>query len=253
MVRTLAAILLATCPLLTACGDLTSAEGDEGLLRFTLVTDFEVPESDLRDATIVAGHWQSLDVELTSLGREEIEDAGALTYEVSPSVDVQPEGGGDDDPPDLRLLANEPGTVRIDALEAGVVVDGIDLQFDEAASLELSVRVRIPWEEDFVVVPTGETTTVIEGSQATFLPIPLDASGDRLAGDIETEVTADPRWSVVPGVSLGGVYEDGYWTVSGEIDFYFIEPAQTTITVTDTVSGGQGQHTFMVEPVDQSG
>jgi hypothetical protein len=54
---------------------------------------------------------------------------------------------------------------------------------------------------------------------------------------------------VVPGVSLGGVYEDGYWTVSGEIDFYFIEPAETTITITDTSSGGQGEHRFVVEPV----
>jgi hypothetical protein len=242
-----------SCLLLLACGDSTSAEGDQGLLRFTLVTDYEVPQSDLRDATIVAGHRQELDVELTQAGASEIDDPELLVYEVTPEVEVESIGAGEGDPPDLGLLVSDPGRYRIDALVDGLPVDGIDLEFDRTASIELSVRVRVPWEEDFLEVPEGEVTTVVEGTQATFLPIPLGAGGERLAGDIETEGTVDPRWSVVPGASLGGLYEDGYWTVSGEIDFYFIEPADTTVTITDTVSGGSGSHQFVVEAVDQGG
>lgn len=250
MLRSIAWMVL-SLPLLAGCGDLTSAESDQGLLRFTLVTDYEVPEGDLRDATIVAGHWQRFDVDLTQKGAAEIDDPSALTYEAAPNATVELSDSGDeDDPPDMRILVDGAAPVRIDALIDGAEIDGIDFDFDEAASLELSVRVRTPWEGDFDAVPTGETTTVTEGSQATFLPIPLDAAGDRLAGDIETEVTADPQWAVVPGVNVNGVWEDGYWTSSGEIDFYFIDPADVTITVTDTVSGGQGEHRFTVEPVD---
>jgi hypothetical protein len=175
-------LALVSSVLLVACGDLTSSESDEGLLRFTLVTDFEVPESDLRDATIVAGHWQRFDIDLTQKGAQEIQDPAALLYETSPSVAVELLEDGDDDPPDLRVRVDEPGQVRFDAVADGTAIDGIDFQFDEAASLELSVRVRAPWDEDFDTVATGETTTVVEGSQATFLPIPLDAGGQRLAG-----------------------------------------------------------------------
>jgi hypothetical protein len=239
-----------SCLLLLACGDSTSAEGDQGLLSFTLVTDYEVPQSDLREATIVAGHRQELDVELTYEGDRQIADPTKVVYEATPTAELEAKPIGND-VPDLDLLVSEPGRYRIDALVDGVAVDGIDLEFDSTTTIELSVRVRVPWEEDFTEVPEGEVTTVVEGAQATFLPIPLDSEGERLAGVVETEGTVDPRWSVVPGASLGGLYEDGYWTVSGEIDFYFIEPAETTITITDPVSGGSGQHQFVVEPVDQ--
>ena len=243
--------LAISCLSLLACGDSTSAEGDQGLLGFTLVTDYDV-QSDLRQATIVAGHRQELDVELTHEGSRRISDPTALVYAATPTAELEALPIGND-VPDLGLRVDAPGRYRIDALVDGVAVDGIDLEFDSTASIELVVRVRVPWEEDFTEVPADEVTRVIEGTQAAFLPIPLDAAGERLAGVVETEGAVDPRWSVVPGASLGGLYEDGYWTVSGEIDFYFIEPADTTITITDPVSGGSGQHQFVVEPVDQGG
>jgi hypothetical protein len=241
-----------SCLLLLACGDSTTAEGDAGLLSFTLVTDYEVPQSDLRMATIVAGHRQELDVEMTYEGSRQIAEPTELAYAITPTAELEPLPIGND-VADLGVLVGEPGRYRIDALVDGVAVDGIDLEFDQTATIELSVRVRVPWEEELTEVSAGEVTTVVEGTQASFLPIPLAADGERLAGSIEAEAIVDPRWSVVPGATLGGLYEDGYWTVSGEIDFYFIEPAEATVTITDPVSGGSGQHQFVVEPVDQGG
>lgn len=233
---------------LTACGDLTDAESDNGLFRFRLVTDFEVPEDDLRDATIVAGHEQELDIDLTNAGEDQIEDASDITYRITPSDGVETDlfGGSSSNPPDLDINVPETGTYRIDAVLDGEVVDGIDLMFETSDEIELSVRVRQPWGNDFTKAD-GASSTVTEGAQATFLPIPLGAAGNRLAGDIEVDVTASPEELVVPGASVGGVYEQGVWTVSGEIDFYFIDPGTVDITLLDTVSGAQGMHTFTVE------
>lgn len=242
------ALLAITGTLCTAaCGDLIDTEGDNGLLRFRLVTDYEVPEDDLRDATIVAGHEQEFDIDLTNAGEDEIEDASDITYQVTPSDGVQTDlfGGSSSNPPDLDLIIPDTGSYRIDAVLNGEIVDGVDLQFESSDSIELSVRVRQPWGEDFSKAD-GTSSTVTEGAQATFLPIPLGNGGARLVGDIEVDVAATPPELVVPGASVGGVYEQGVWTVSGEIDFYFIDPGTVDITITDTVSGASGMHTFTV-------
>jgi hypothetical protein len=234
------------------CGDLIGATGDEGRLRFTLYTTYEVEETDLRDVTIVGGHEQRIDVELTSKGEDEIDEPSQIRYSLTPSagvtIDEDPDAD-DDDPPDIEITVDEPGDYRLEATVGTEVVDSIDLSFAPSTALELDVRVRSPWDDDFTTVPSGEVTAMEEGSQATFLPIPLDDTGDRLAGDLTTEVAADPEELVVPGASIGGVYEDGYWLVVGAIDFYFIDPGEVTITITDPVSGADGTHEFLVENV----
>lgn len=243
---------LALAALASGCGGFAGATGDEGLLRFTLVTDFELPSTDLKEVTIVAGHEQRLDVDLTQDGAREIENPEDLTYTIDAPGMITEQFPHEDDPPDAVLTITEPGAVRLEAVdETGAFVDGLDLAFDESTSLELSVRVRQPWLEAFVEQPEGAVSTVIEGSQATFLPIPLDANGERLAGDLEAQATVDPEWAVVPGASVGGVYENGYWTLSGEIDFYFIEPGDVTVTITDAVSQAEGSHDFSVEAVEK--
>lgn len=247
-----------TCPCLCACvfavgcGDFAGATGDQGLLRFTLVTDFELPSNDLRDLTIVAGHQQRLDVDLTQDGAASIDAPEDLTYTIDAAGNVAEQFGSEDDPPDALITITDPGTVRLEAIDAtGAFVDGLDLEFDESTALELDVRVRAPWEDELDKQDEGVVSSVVEGSQATFLPIPLDESGERLAGDLEATAAVDPEWAVVPGASVGGVYENGYWTLKGEIEFYFIEPGDVTVTVTDAVSGAEGTHDFSVDPVQK--
>jgi hypothetical protein len=191
-------------------------------------------------------------VDLTQDGAASIDDPGALTYSIDAAGTVKEFEWGDDEPPDALITITEPGPVRLEALdETGAFVDGLDLEFDESTALELDVRVRAPWEDELVPQDEGEVSNVTEGSQATFLPIPLDASGERLAGDLEATAAVDPEWAVVPGASVGGVYENGYWTLKGEIEFYFIEPGDVTVTVTDAVSGADGTHDFSVEAVQK--
>lgn len=246
------AVLPLVSVLVAGCGDFAGATGDQGLLRFTLITDFELPSNDLREVTIVAGHQQRLDVDLTQEGAANIDDPGALTYSIDVGGGIEEQFGSDDDPPDALITITDPGPVRLEALDAtGAFVDGLDLEFDESTALELDVRVRAPWEDKLEPQGEGQVSVVTEGSQATFLPIPLDASGERLAGDLEATAQVDPEWAVVPGASVGGVYENGYWTLKGEIEFYFIEPGAVTVTVTDAVSGADGTHEFTVEAVQK--
>ena len=49
-----------------------------------------------------------------------------------------------------------------------------------------------------------------------------------------------------------GTWEDAVWTASGDVNFYFIEPATVVFTVTDPVSLAQGTITFDVTPVQQT-
>lgn len=245
--RLLPLAMLLVSALVIGCGDVTSATGDQGKLRFSLGTDFEVPESNLRDATIVARHTQRINVDFTGRGRKQIEDPLAIRYEIS-SGTATPVGGSESSPPSLNVNVVDSGEVRLRALVDGEEIDGITLQFEQPDSLELSVRVREPWGDDLDTVATGVPTTVQEGSQITFVPIPLGVDGSRLAGEISTESSVDDRSAVVPGQSLIGVYEDGVWRVNGNIEFYLIDPTDgVTFTVTDTVTGAIGQHTFIVE------
>ncbi len=239
-------LALATILIPTGCGDILSSEGDAGLLRFKLHTDYEVAPSDLRDALIVARHPQRFEVELTSSGEDKVARPEDLSYALvgpgSPSAGTDTETSA---PYDIILTAPGAGDYRLQARYEGEVIDGIDLTFDETASIELDVKVREPWGENFQDAGASPTQ-VTEGTQATFLPIPLAASGDRLAGDIETEVEATPRDAVVPGQSVVGVYENGIWTVSGGVDFYFIDPGAILVTFTETIGGATGSHAFDV-------
>ncbi len=238
------------CAALVGCGDLTDAVGDQGRVELTLATDYEV-DGALDEVTLVAGHKQSLSVDLTSKGEDEIVEPEDLTYRLDPSAgaSIDAVGGGGSEPPDIEVLVTKPGTYRLLVVSKGKEVDSFTLKFDTSASLELVVKVRAPWQDKFEDVSEAKTSVVAEGSQAVFLPIPLDKAGDRLAGRIETRAVADPSVKVVSGSDINGVYEQGVWTGSGKIEFYFIDPGEITVTVTDLVSKATGKHAFSVTNV----
>jgi hypothetical protein len=233
---------------LVGCGDLTDSVGEQGRLRFSLATDYELDEDELTDAVIVAGHTQHIDVELTNKGEEDINEPDEITYRIEPDgADVDAIAVSGNDPPDLDLRAEEPGTYTVDAVYKGNIVDSIRLRFDTPNNLELSVRVRVPFDDDFDPVSNEAAVRVPEGTQATFLPIPKRGA-QRLAGEITTEVTATPKELVVPGEGASLVYEQSVWSVEGNVDFYFIDPGDVTITITDPISGASGS--FMFEVTD---
>lgn len=237
---------------LIGCGDQTSSAGDEGNLLYTLFTDYDVPEDQLTDARLVTGHEQRLLVSLTSRGLQEVDSPGRIQHTVLPAagVFVTNQGGSESNPPDLRILVSAPGKYTVESRDGGELVDRITLTFEEPGDFELRAHVRAPWGEDFQAA-SGDPITVEEGSQVTFQAVPLDAAGERLAGDMTTDIAVDPTWAVVPGEGVLETYEDGVWTVGGEVNFYFIEPGVVTFSVIDPVSGATGDQDFEVTPVVQ--
>lgn len=243
--------LLLGCVLFTGCGDLVTGTGEEGLVRYTLYTDYDVDEFDITDATIVAGHTQRIVSHLTNRGETELGNA-QLTHRVTPSSGVSFDLiDAGQQVPDIDITVSDPGTYTIETLDGLDVVDQISLTFDTPAALSVTTQVRDRCETDFNIV-AGSTTTVGEGAQVAFVPIPVDAAGQRLAGDMEILVTWDPGYAVASGQNLNGVYEDGSWRLGGPTSFYFIDPGTITATFEDPASDAVVTQTFEVTPVDQT-
>jgi hypothetical protein len=235
----------------TGCRDTTRAVGEHGRVEYTLVTTYEVPQGDLRDARLVTGHEQTLELQLTDRGRRDIGSPSRLQHRISPAlhaeISTDVNGSGD---ASVKLTVDEPGPYTVQSLLHGEVMDAIDLQFARPAGFEVLVRVRPPWGETFHEVTSGGTLEVEQGSQITLQPIPVDASHRRLAGALHTRVDIAPDWAVTPGVGVLDVDEWGVWAVRGALDFYLIEPGALTFTFRDTVNDVATTQAFEVGPVE---
>ena len=78
------------------------------------------------------------------------------------------------------------------------------------------------------------------------MPIPLSKSGDRLVGDIETELSATPDGSVVEGDNVLQVYEQRVVSVHSPLTIYFLEAADVNIEIADLVNETSGSRDFKV-------
>jgi hypothetical protein len=245
--RFISPLALLMALLAIGCGDITDAIGEQGRLRFSLATSYEVDEDELTDATIVARHTQRLAVDLTNKGEDDIDEPDEVTYRLNPATnsDVQTLTGSASDPPDVTLRVDEPGVYELEAVYKGKIVDSIELKFDTPDSLEIALQLRKPFEHDFDDVESSGTVTVPEGTQAVFLPIPKKGTR-RLVGAMQTDVTASPKELVVPGEGASFVSEQAVWSAEGNIDFYFIDPGTVTITISDPMSDASGSFTFEV-------
>lgn len=236
----------------SGCRDTTRAVGEHGRVEYTLVTSYDVPQGDLRDARLVTGHEQTLELELTDRGRRDIGNPARLQHRISPALHAQAstdaDGSGD---ASVKLTVDDPGVYTVESLLHGEVMDAIDLEFARPAGFEVLVRVRPPWGETFREVASGGTIEVEQGSQITLQPIPVDASRRRLAGKLHTRVDVAPDWAVTPGVGVLDVDEWGVWAVKGALDFYLVEPGALTFTFRDTVNDVATTQAFEVGPVER--
>jgi hypothetical protein len=237
--------------LLAGCVDSTSAVGEQGRIEYTLTTDYDVPQNDLRDARIVTGHEQSLALELTDRGRRDIRQVGSLRHRLSPSLHtrVETEVYGSGEEASALLTVQDPGTYTLESLLDDEVMDSIDLRFDRPARFQVLVRVRGPWEERFDEVSSGGTIGVEEGSQLVLQAVPLDASGHRLAGTLRARLDIEPDWAVTPGVGVIESTELGVFAVKSDLDFYCIEPGPLSFTFEDDVSLARTTQAFQVTAV----
>lgn len=243
--RLLPLLVLSACSL-----DDVGANGDFGRLAFQVTSDWYLEESNLREVGIVTGHPVRINVGISDDGEDVANgDAGQIRYRMSPSDGVDIEQSNDDEedspPPGMNVTVEEPGEYALEAMLRGEVFDRIDLRFDTPVAIELALFTRGPWEEEFDRVEAAESLQVEEGTQLAWLPIPLGGGAERLVGEVEVAMSADPMELVVPAENVTGVDEDDASSATAA-SLYFVEPGDVTVTIADTVNPGVGTQSFTV-------
>lgn len=233
--------------LLTACVfDSVSGVGELGRLQYTLTADTHFAEGDLTEIGLGVGYTHRVRVTVTDDGQKLIHDnAESLIHRVSPdngAVLEQEDRADDDDgkddayaAEDFSLSVPDSGEHTINSTWNGELFDRIALDFRVPTTLELMGFVRAPWAEEFI--PVEEPTLQVEkGTQYAWITVSQDEGGERLAGDITPDMGAAPIESVVPGMDVYPINEDG---VDSHIapTLYFIEAGAVTVTLTDPING----------------
>ncbi len=198
--------------------------------------------------SILTGHTQTLGTSLTDDGEDDADNPGDIEHSVSGGATIQQSDAGEDDVPTVYVTAPSPGDYTIESYLEGALFDTITLWFDSPADLDAVTWIREPGDEDFEKSQAA-TPVVPEGTQIAYVPYPLDADGDRIAGVFDAFLTADPASSVVTAYDLDGIYEDGIWGHEEEASVYFIEPGEITLTMSDVINGVDFVQAFEVEPV----
>ena len=233
-IRDIRALTIIAAAALAGCGDIVGTTGQYGNIAYTLSTDYELDESDLAEVVIVTGHPQHINLRLTDKGEQEVTDPVSVVHTITPSTGVVMEVDLDeDDISDLDLTVTDPGTYTIESWQGATLIDRVELEFDTPVELEAMFWAREPYEEDFQRLDPSDTMSIPQGTQVAFLVAPLDADGERLAGDLEIAWWADPEWAVVPGSNVYGTYEDDMWTGQVNDSLYFLEIGAVTITLED--------------------
>jgi hypothetical protein len=232
--------------LTSGCGDVTGATGELGRINYWLYTDYVIDDWSLTETSILTGHQQRINTDLTARGEQDAHDR-EITHTVTPSTGVTIEHDStDEDVSDLVITVDAPGIYTVESVINGNVFDTIDLEFDAPTELDQITFARSPGGEDFEEL-SSTSPTVQEGTQAVFLPIPYDAAGDRIAGDISVKLTADPEDMIVEGSNVLGVYEQGVLWSSSPSTIYFVDSGEVTISLTDVPNGVSAVTTFTVE------
>lgn len=232
----------------TGCLDTTSATGELGRIDYALYTDYDPGLGDLTEVGILTGHTQELNLYLTERGEDDAADLHSVSHSISPSAGVTMEYDTDDEVlDDLYITVEQPGTYTLTTQVDGALFDTITLEFEAPASLDAVTWVRSPGAAEFGE-PMAAQPTVDEGTQVSFVAIPLNIDGDRIAGEFDVSVSADPEGSVVEAYDTWGSYEDGIVGGLSEASVYFIEGGEITLTISDDLNSVDFVQTFDVVP-----
>lgn len=231
---------------LMGCGDLTSANGELGRVNYALHTDFEVEGPSLTETSLLAGHPQV--IHTSPLDSADFAQEDLITHSVTPDTGVtilQGEwvSGG---PWNFEVLVETPGTYAFETWLGEELHDRLEVVFDAPSTLDLIAWARAPWEENFEVLSRGES--VEEGTQVAFLPIPLDAVGERIAGNLFAELEASESGMIIPGANVWGVYEQSIWASTSPSSVYFINAGSVDISLTDEPNAVSAVWSFSVTP-----
>ena len=79
-----------------------------------------------------------------------------------------------------------------------------------------------------------------------FLPIPLDADGQRIAGNLFAQLDASESDMIIPGANVWGVYEQSIWASTNPSSVYFINTGNVDISLTDLPNAVSAVWSFVV-------
>jgi hypothetical protein len=230
----------------TACLDATRGMGELGNIRYSLYTEYDPGTGEITDTPILVNHAQDIYLDLSDRGERAAGDLSTVRHTVSPSDGVTLDYSADDDGLNrIEITVTDPGEYTLSSEVEGDLLDTITLEFDAPAELDAVTWIRSPDTEEFEE-PAAVQPAVDEGAQVTFVGIPLDADGERIAGRFEVEISADPEGAVVDAYDIWETHEDHVYGGTSEASVYFIEPGAITLTVSDEANGVDFAQTFDV-------
>jgi hypothetical protein len=221
-------LLLATLGAV-GCGDVARSVGDLGHVEYALNTRYLLPEGELRDLALVVGHEQSMNLDLTEQGEKRVDDEDALRHTVAPSrhADIP-----NDSFPSISLVVERAGTYTLTTFENDRTIDRIDLEFEVPDDLSVHTWIKEPGADDFESQGDQRVMVVRQGAQLSLLPIPLK-DGERLTGDIQVEITADPPTAVVAAAHVWSVTEQNVAWTESNTDLVVVGLGEVKLTIED--------------------
>lgn len=237
--------------LASGCGDTTSANGEFGRINYSLFTEYVSDQTSLTEASIVTGHQQQIYTALTSTGWSDAKNPELLVHSIAPTTGTTLfQTGGEGGVDDILVTVDVPGSYTFEARDEEELFERIVLEFEAPVSFELITWTREPYADSFQKVSNPEDViSVVAGTQASFLPVPLNGDGVRLLGDLHANLTAVPEESIVPDYTVKP-YEQNVLAISEPLNIYFIQPGDVAVTLTDPVSQASATMNFKVDPIE---
>ena len=235
---------------LIACkGDILMNTGDLGHIRYTLQTDYKMEGLDLKEAKIATGYPQRLSASLTASGWNEVGKTPYLVYHTSADdamlVDSETILDGEMGVPGFTIQADTEGKFALESKLQDTLIDTISFNFVKPTELSILSWIRAPNSDEFTE-ESGDNISVSIGAQAAFIPIP-QFDGDRIVGDLETEISINPPEKAVAGYNIESVEEGGVKASSNPASVYFVEAGDVTVCATDLVNDVESCQNFTVE------
>lgn len=212
--------------------------GDYGNIRYRTTVPYNMENTELKEIPIITGYPQSIFLELTDQGDELIEEDKDYSWrhKMSPTTQGTTIEG---DQFAMSFTINKEGSYSFFSYANDKLIDRISLSFKQPAGFEPVFWVRDPDNgspDDFVKYYEGDF--VHEGSQVTFLVIPLDINGNRMAGDMTIDHNITPNNLYVEGQGVMSLTENGVnENIVSDYSIYVIEEGLISIEFSDPVYG----------------
>lgn len=229
--------------------DSNASEGENGVLRYSLHTDYEA-EGNL--ATGILPTLVTHRINVYSTGAENVGRYDEIYHTVDPSENAIIITDDDESSiPDLTIKVSKPGKYTVITMNSERILDQMELNFEDPASLKVVAKIREPYEKTFNKSPASSNIETKEGSQIVFIPYFYSTDNTRMIGDIDCKYTANPDWMVVPDVEWTSDTEDSSWTTNYASSYYLIEEGTVTFTLWHEESGITGSQKFTVTPASE--